>query len=383
MRASLRGWLAFLLLVGTIVGVGMFAIPFVFAGVGLLVGLGELVVIALVAVLVHLAYAEVVLATDRPHHLPGYVRLYLGERAGLLSRLSYLFGLSGTLLAYLVLGGTFLGEIFRWLWPGALPALGPLAFYVLGTAVVFRSIRFESVINALFTLALVVAIVILSVTLLPSFSAAALRIGSPGAFFAPYGVLLFAMSGAAIIPEMRRVLGRSAMPRLPHLVIGGTAAAALLYLIFATAVLGASGADTTPDAIRGLALRFGDVYLLGGSIIGFLAAITSFIAIGVVLEGMFATDMQLPRRSAWTLTAAIPAGLYLLGLRNFIEIVSVIGAVGIGVDSIFILFLERAVRRVRHRTLEFRLRIPGAVRLALVVMLGLGVLLELGTFFSG
>jgi len=100
-----RFFKAVLVLVGMIIGAGMFGIPFVFVRAGFLTGAIELVLLAIVAAFVHRAYADVVLLTPARHRLPGYVSLYLGRGTGAVSVASALVGLSGTLLAYLVLGG--------------------------------------------------------------------------------------------------------------------------------------------------------------------------------------------------------------------------------------------------------------------------------------
>ncbi len=372
---------ALLLLVGTIVGVGMFGIPFVFVRAGFLTGVIELAILAAAAALVHFAYAEVVLATPELHRLPGYVRRYLGPTAGQISRLSYLAGLSGSLLAYIVLGGFFLQTLLGAVFPETPPMAGLFIFYTLGVFVLFQGIRFESAANALLTLILLGAVAALAFTLVPASSLPALSF-YPERFPIPYGVILFSMAGAAVIPEMRRILGRASASRLRSLTVLGTFAASILYLLFAAVVVGVSGPATTPDAITGLAERFGSFYLLSGSVIGFLTAITSFIPLAMVLQGMFISDVGLPERAAWLLTAIIPASLYLAGFHDFIAIVSVVGAVAIGFDSLLVLLVHRrAVRQAR--LLAFA---PAAasdvVRLLLVCVFGFGILYELYRFFA-
>ncbi len=377
-----RTWQATLLLIGTIVGVGMFAIPFVFVQAGFLTGVLVLIGLAAAATLVHLAYAEIVLATPALHRLPGYVRYYLGPGLGTLSTASYLFGLSGALLAYVVLGGSFLGELLRWLLP-SLPALaGPTLFYLFGIAVIFRGIRFESFTNAILTAGLMLAVALLALGALPALEPA--NLAGPfaaGHLFIPYGVVLFALAGATIIPDMRRVLGGNSARRLRTMIIAGTLAPAALYLLFAIAVVGATGAGTTPDAISGLAVRFGEDYRLLGALIGFLATITSFITLGLVFEGMFVSDFGFVPRSAWLATVVIPAALYLVGFQDFIAIIRVVGAVAIGFDSLLILFVHRrAVRRAGGISAFFPATAADMIRLLLVLIFAFGILYELYRF---
>ncbi|MDP3727125.1 MAG: aromatic amino acid transport family protein, partial [bacterium] len=307
MTPSLR---AVLLMVGTIVGVGMFAIPFVFVRAGFLTGVLELAVLAAVVTLVHLAYAEVVLRTPEIHRLPGYAARYLGRGAAWVARFSYLFGISGTLLVYLVLGGAFLGTLLAAALPSASPAFGPVVFYLIGAFVVLWGIRFESFANAILTLGLIAALLLLGAVLLPRADYSLLQGFDFSNTAIPYGVLLFSLAGAAIIPDVRRVLGGGGPRRMAAVVAIGTLASAVLYLIFAAAVAGTTGDATTPDAIGGIQERFGSVVGLFGSAIGFLATITSFIALAVVLEGTFTSDFGVKPAIATSLTVAIPPLLF-------------------------------------------------------------------------
>ncbi len=369
---------AFLLLVGTIVGVGMFGIPFVFERAGFLTGLVLLVVLAAAATLVHLAYAEVVSRTATVHRLPGYARSYLGSPAGWLASASYLFGLSGALLAYVVLGGSFVGSLVSWVWSNAPVWIGPLGFYLFGVAVIARGIRFEGLADAVLTIGLIVAIAILGLTLLPSASLAGIAAFHPGRLLIPYGVLLFSLAGGAIIPDLKRVLGPGGLSSLGKIVVAGTLASAGLYLLFAVAVVGATGGATTPDAVSGLAEKFGLPYFLLGNVIGVLATITSFIALGVVLEGMFASDFNMRPFPAWLLTAVIPAVLFGLGFQDFINIVSIVGAFAIGIDSMLVLAMHRRVSALSTGAPgAFRVAIPGALRLLLMALFAAGIVAEL------
>lgn len=377
MKALPQSLAAALLLVGAIVGAGMFAIPFVFVQAGFLTGALELLLLAALVTLVHLAYAEVVVRTPQVHRLPGYARLYLGPAAAWLSRLSYLIGISGALLAYLILGGAFLGAILETVLPGLPVLAGPAAFYLIGIGVVLRGIRFESFANALFTLALIAAVLGLGVALLPHVSFVELAAFSPGRFMVPYGVLLFALAGSAIIPDIRRVLGGGRSSRMAAVVIAGTLVSAALYLLFAVAVAGTTGDATTPDAISGVAERFGPTYGLLGAAIGFLAAITSFITLAVVLEGMFTTDFGMKLGMSTTLTASIPLVLFAAGLRDFVAVIGLVGAVAIGIDSILILAIHRRAQTAYADAASFRLPLPGAFRVALTLLFVAGVVIEL------
>lgn len=365
---------ALLLLVGTVVGVGMFGIPFVFARAGFFTGLASLIGLTLAVTVVHLAYAEVVLRTNGPHRLPGYTALYLGPALGAASKLSYIAGLSGALLAYLVLGGSFLASLLQSVAPFFSPAAGSALFYLFCIAVLSRNARVEGAVNGALTVALILAVLFAASFLLPSVAFEKLSGFSLAKLFSPYGVIFFSLAGAAVIPEMRRLLVRGSLGRMRELVILGTLAPGAIYLLFAFAVVGVTGISTTPDAISGLVREFGPVFQIVGSIIGLLATVTSFIGLGAVLQGSLTSDFRFSRGRAFLLTALAPAILYLAGFQDFIAIISIVGAVAIGFDGILILFIHRRAREIGARTPEFSIALPTALTITLAAVFTIGIL---------
>lgn len=353
------------LLVGMTVGIGMFGIPFVFARAGFLTGVLDLALLTFAVIMIHLAYTDIVYETEGTHRLPGYVRYYFGSFAGSISLAANVFGLAGSLLAYIVLGGFFLHSLIAWVAPDVPAFFGPLLFYVIGSAVMFRGIRFGGVANSVLTLALIAAIVLLGVSLLPFANGSFLFEFSTDGLFIPYGVLMFSLAGAAVIPDMRNLLGSEKRGVLRRLTVFGTIAASALYFLFAVAVVGATGDATTPDAVGGIATSISGGYLLAGALIGFLAAMTSFIPLGNVFYGVLRADVGLSMPTSWLVVAGIPALLYMLGFQNFILIISLIGAIGIGLDSIFILAMHRRLPRA-HGTLSIPRPVSGILALMFI-----------------
>ncbi|MDP3768122.1 MAG: hypothetical protein Q8S13_08910, partial [Dehalococcoidia bacterium] len=132
-----------------------------------------------------------------------------------------------------------------------------------------------------------------------------------------------------------------------------------------------------PDAIGGISERFGSAAGLFGSAVGFLAAVTSFIALAVVLEGTFTSDFGIKPAVATALTVAIPPLLFAAGLRDFIAIIGLIGAVAVGIESILILLIHRRVQAAHPGAASFRLRMPSILRAVLILMFVAGVVVEL------
>ena len=85
-------------LIGTIVGAGMFGIPYVVAQSGFLIGVIFLLLLTGVSLLIHLIYGEIVCRTKKKHRLVGYAEHYLGKCRKKIITISVLTGFYGSLL---------------------------------------------------------------------------------------------------------------------------------------------------------------------------------------------------------------------------------------------------------------------------------------------
>ncbi len=339
--------LAVFMLAGMIIGVGIFAVPFSFARAGFLLGALELVVLAGVVTAVHLCYGDVVLATKTFHRLPGYARIHLGPLASCLAWGSSLFGIAGTLLAYILLGSHFLSSLF----PASFPEAGALEWAVLftslGAAVTFFTLRKEAFINGILTAFLIGFIIFLGFLLAPH----ADRVNFSGfhlkEIFFPYGVILFALSGGLVIPDLITFLGRS-RPHVRRAIAVGSFIPAAITLFFAWAVVGVGGSHTTTDAISGLQAAAGERVVFLGNGIGFLAVFTSYILLTSSFQALLSLDFGVKKRSAWVIGVIVPFLGYFFGFTDFIRVIAAVGALAIGVDSGLILAMHERLRKGRR-----------------------------------
>lgn len=367
---------AILLLSGMIIGAGMFAIPFSFAQTGFWLGAAELAVLSAVVLGLHLLYAEIVLATPQFHRMPGYVRRYLGRVPAALSWVSSLFGIAGTLLAYLIVNTIFLQTIAAYGGMNA-PSLWWVGILVGVIAVItFFPLKREATINSVLTTFEIAFIVILPLFLLSHVFAANVMGIHAEHLFVPFGVLLFALSGGSVIPDMITVLGRNRR-KVRLAVVIGSLIPTLLYFFFAYAVVGVTGSATSAEAIAGLERALGGNVAWWASIAGFLAVLTSYIALSANMQAMLRLDMGVPRRAAWFAASALPPVLYLVGFQNFIAIISVVGIFAFGIDGALFFFMGRAVRKKQN----IRSPLASLVGSAILAVIITGVIVELLRIF--
>ena len=79
------------IIIGTIVGVGIFGLPYAIAKVGFLVGIPLLVLLSGAMLCLHYLYGEIVLRTKRKQRLVGYAKKYLGNKGKSIATLSAIF----------------------------------------------------------------------------------------------------------------------------------------------------------------------------------------------------------------------------------------------------------------------------------------------------
>ena len=326
--------------VGTIIGVGIFGLPYVASRAGFFIVAAYFLLMSFIIVLIHLLYGRVALGTKNAYRLPGFAGEYLGTFWKRISLIIIGLGLVGAVIAYLIVGGSFLESFF-------VPYLGgnnliyTLLFFGAGAYLISRDIKSISRVE-LYLLALLLAIIIaFFVKAVPFIDLDNFK-GMDLAFAAlPYGVIVFSLWGSSIIPELEEMLD-SDKKILNRVIVSGILLSAVVYLFFIIFVLGVSGSATSKDAISGLAGVLGNGIVRLGFIFGVITCFTSYITLGLTLKKILWYDFNLPKNFSWLLACFLPLGLFLLGVKEFISVISLTGALALGFEAIVIVFLYRA-----------------------------------------
>ena len=332
---------------GTIIGVGIFGLPYIARQSGFLVVVLYFLVIAVMAIMIHFLLGEVARDTHRIARIPGYAEEYLGLRAKKISFVISSLGLIGALLAYLILGGHFLYSLFSSL------SAGPMIFYVLiflffGAFLIYRG----SETIASFQLAIQIVFVGLLVFFffkgLPYINIENFTVFSRQSIALPYGVVLFSLWGIALVPEVKEMVDRDRQ-KLLWIISSGIIIAAICYLFFIFTILGVSGAGTTKDAISGFSKSIGNRIIYIGFLFGLITTFTSFITLGLTLKKIFWYDLKLPQRASWAMACFIPLGLYLAGMKNFIDVIGLTGAIFLGLEGVIVILIYRSFIKKRFQ----------------------------------
>ena len=358
-----RSWaVAALILSGTIIGAGMFGLPYAFSRVG--VQFSALFVLFLAAFLavLHIAYGLIALYTPGDHRLPGYARIYLGERSFPLVLCVNMLSLVGGLVVYIALAYTFVSHF----------VLSPVATYAIVVAVfalpaLFGLKAFEGL-EWTITLCMVALILVI-------FGFGATRVGTESARIGQlsdiallYGVGLFALYGASVIPELKKYF--TSVRSVVAITTVGTALPALLYIAFSLGIVGLSGGVPSQDALSAVA---GMPWIKSaGAALGFLAVTTSYWAIAANLTHMITYDLRIPRMISVGTVLIAPFGLYAAVHAGFIDMIGFVGSVALSLEALAIVGITVIVRR---KTPEV------AAALSLPALIGTGMLFATGFLY--
>ena len=327
---------------GTIIGAGVLGVPYAISQVGVVAGGVLLLLVGFCMTLVMLYVADVAATLRGRHQLAGYIEKYLGSTAKKVLTIALAINIYGAMLGYTIGQGTVLASLFtgsEFLWSVIFFSLFSL-FIVFGIHVIKRV---EVFLTALVALLLVAIIVYIS----PSIQVNELSLYkdlSAVDVLTTYGILLFACFGLTAVPQVREILKHEQPQLFKRAVFIGAVVPVVLYGAFAFAVLGVTGDKTSNIATLELGNQVGTLMVLMGSVLAFFAMASSFVALGLALRTIYEHDYGLPSYLAVLITLLVPIALFVLGLRDFIEVVSFVGGLSISLVGMVIVVLHFRMR---------------------------------------
>ncbi len=338
---------------GTIIGVGLFALPYIAFKVGFWVILGYFLVLGSLVILIHSFFGELALKTPDFKRLPGFAKIYLGNWGEKIAYFATIIGIFGAILAYLIVGGEFLTELLSPIFGGS-SLIYTLFYFLIGAALIFFGIK--AIAKVQFWGLILFFIILLAIFFrVEPFITIGNLFPSPdfSHIFLPYGVILFSLWGAALIPEVEEMLGRQKKLLLKIIPIA-IFIPAVVYLFFIYLILGITGPQTTESALTGLRDFLGDGIVSLALFFGVLTTFTSFITLGLTLKKVFWYDLKIERNLSWAITCFIPLALFLIGIKEFIPVIAFVGAVMLGIDGILILLMYKKAIPAENKIAKFK-----------------------------
>lgn len=331
-------------MIGGIIGIGIFGLPYAFAQVGFFAGLGLLVIVGVLLVMLQLLYAEITIQTPGHRRLTGLAEKYLGKRWKIIVAIT-LFGVSwGAMMAYIIVAGEFL---FTLLGPmmGGTPFIYSVAFMIIESLFLLAGLRKISGTETYVVILLLLLFGAIIFMGLPEIQFANLLDFAPGKISLAYGVVLFSMAGMGIIPEIHDLLGEKHEHKLRSIVITSMSVIIAVFALFSLAVVGVTGAATSEEAIIGLGQALGPVVSSVGSLLGIITLVSIFVIVGIQVKDSLIFDFKVRPMLAWLITISVPIILFLVGVREFISVISFTGAVFGAINAIIVILVFEKLRR--------------------------------------
>lgn len=363
--------LAVATLTGTIIGVGLFAMPFVINKSGVIPLFIYMAGLAAIQYFLHLLFAEIILSTKTKHRLPGFVEKYFNKKGKNLAFLVEIIGGYGSALAYIIIGGLFLHQLLNPYFDGSIFLYSTILFGLV-SLITFFDIKMIAGTELVLTSFLVMAIGLIAWRGFGHIQLTNYHLLEWKNVFLPYGPIFFAVGGGAAIPEICRLLAFE-KNKIKSAIAWGTFIPAALMLIFVLVILGITGASTSPDTLAGLSLILNDGIITFSLIFGLLAIITSYAVVAQATEEVYQWDYKLNNKLAWFLACFIPYFLYLIGWTNLIKVISFTGSVSGGLAGVILIWLVFKVKAKPEQASAIKNKLikPVAYFLSLLFVLGL------------
>jgi len=365
MKKYLSFWEAFATIVGTVIGLGIFAIPFAAKNAGVTPTVALIIFVAVMSVLVSILYAEIVIFDKREECIISYARRYLGQWAGKAETCSALFGYTGSILAYVLAIAVFTKALIPhdgiYFWPIVL-------FYTAISGLVLLLKKTKNLGNLEIVLAGIMCLAFVLVSWESVSQWKPLK-EDWSEVVVPYGVVWFSMTGGSAIPITVRILGRRGK-KVFNAIFFAYVLIALVTILFFVAALKTGGVKIGPDPFITMGEKMGNWVFYVGTLIGVLAVTTSHWTLATHFKNVLNEDLKFSPITSWLLVVFLPLILILIGISNFVSVIGLVGLVAGTFDALLLLAIYKKIfsrENTVPRVLPFKL--PGVVLWAAFLLL--------------
>lgn len=365
-----KTFLATTTIIGTILGAGIFGIPYVIMLSGFKIGLLHLIIIGSIITLVMLYLGEITLRTKTIHQLPGYAEKYLGKKYKNIMLVICSFGMFSALIAYMVGEGESMSNI---LFSSSIYSIHfSIIFWLILSIISYIGIRAVQKGESVGVSIIIILIASIVILFYNKVNISNLSYVNYNSALTPFGVVMFAFLAFSIIPEIRIIL-KDHEKSMKSSILSAYIICFLLYVVFTIIVLGYKGSSTPQIATLALGKPF--------IVLGMLTMFTAYLGLSIAMIDMLRYDFNFKRNKAWlyvTLTTlAIFILFSLLDLAKFTTIIGIGGALSGGLTAIMIIIMARNAREKGSRKPEYVTPYYPLLKWILIIILVLGAILEI------
>ena len=366
-------------MIGYIIGVGMFGLPYLVSKAGLVPFFFFIAILLPVQYLLHLVYASMIISTRTFHRLPGYTGIYLGEGAKMFVFIAKMVGNMGALLAYIIITGVFLNELLT-PWLGSHEFIYATVLFGLEAAIIYFGIGMIAKAELFMTTLLIFVVGLIVIKGLPYVETSNYMALDWKYFILPYGALLFALDGNGALPIVAKLVKRDPAT-MKKVIRYGTFISAFIIIMFTLTIAGISGSNTSPDALTGVRDIMDGAIVLA-LIFGIFSMVTSFFGVAESVKETLNWDFKINNTLSWAIAVFIPYAFYLSGVKDFVGVITLVGSVGGGICAIVLVIIFNKIRKKKKGLILFNYKPAVFVQWMLIALFTLGIIYTLGQYFG-
>ncbi|MEA3450244.1 MAG: aromatic amino acid transport family protein [Patescibacteria group bacterium] len=365
-------------MVGYIIGVGMFGLPFVVAQSGVWPFIFFILFFGAVQYFQHMIYANMVIVTDTFHRLPGYANLYLGRAGRNILAVAKIGGNYGVLLAYIIIIGIFLNELLLPVFGGSEFIYSSLLFFI-SAIIVFFGIKLIAKIELVMSVLLILVVFFIIWKGYGAVDMANFTSISWPLLLLPFGATLMALDGNGSIPIVVKILNKD-IRSVRTAVRLGTIIPIIITIVFTFIIVGISGNQTTPDALVGVKQILNDGVIFFSLIFGVLTITTSIVLVSESIKETLWWDFKINKTVAWFLTISVPYAMFVFGFTDLTEVISIVGGVAGALSAIMLILMFNQLRKIPGKLRLFKWNPPISLLFFITMLFMIGIFYEFGHF---
>lgn len=368
------------MLISSIVGVGMFTLPFISIQTGLLTIIGYFIILGFIQHWLHKLYAEIILSTKKQHRLPGYAEKYLNKSSKKIVLFLSMFSGYGALLAYTIIGGDFLFQLLSPYFGGSV-ILYTILLLAIRSLVTLFGFAWVTRAEVILTGGLIGSIIVIGAIASGQGLANNLILFNQHNVMLAYGPVFFAVSGMLAVNDICLIMKKEKEKIISTLRTGIIISISIMVL-FTVAIASISGTLTSPDALSGLKSFIDPIFYGVLLVIGLVTVTTAFFAVAEAMEEMYIWDYKIKKYWAWFLVSVIPLLLFLAGAKDVTQVIAITGALSGGLLGAFYLVLALRVKSKPEQKSPIKVTLTPLIALSVAVLLIAGLGYQLWEIFG-
>lgn len=329
-----------LILISTIIGLGVFVLPYALFKSALFFYLW-LFIIPILIFFLHLIYSEIIFQVEEKHNLPSLVAKIINEKFKLPVWILDFIGLMMVFISYLIAIDQVLKKVF----------FIDLNFKLIIALLIFFVIFFRnnifSKIESFLSILLIIFFLVATFYILPNFEIENFHL-QKNDYWSSYGIILFSFTGYHSLQIIYDLLGKNRQLFIKVNLIS-LFIIFLIYLFYATIILGVIGENIKPLSIISLIDYFNNSYFSYFAIILFLLSIiTTFISLAFYLKRGLISDFKIKDTISWLIVSLSIVFLSFYDFNNLVKLISLIGSLFVGINLILILFCYLKLNKIEY-----------------------------------